>query len=307
MQSWSSQRRADCELLSALIVDRVVCDAIALGCLLHENLSDVSKFLRAVSQQRYVTRHVVALSSAVANRKHSEVDNEFRITKRHWRTSTALCVASTVHRRNSRICRCASRAAAVTGTSVRITIITAHARGRSCEAVTMAIMVTRITADKAKTASPIKHVIILIGENRGLDHTFGVYSRRARADPSRTCCRRASSTRTERRAELRAGAAVLGRGSAVVLYRRARNREVALQRDQPDAAAEHQRHADRAERHRRLRSRRSPKPASKRTWIRPISISSTTGFSGLPTGVLDTRVPGAGSARTDRSRCRARA
>src|ERR1700745_2566637 len=30
-------------------------------------------------------------------------------------------------------------------------------------------------ADKVKTASPIKHVIILIGENRGLDHTFGVY------------------------------------------------------------------------------------------------------------------------------------
>src|SRR5579862_1725211 len=25
------------------------------------------------------------------------------------------------------------------------------------------------------TTSPIKHVIILIGENRGLDHTFGVY------------------------------------------------------------------------------------------------------------------------------------
>ncbi|MET0219620.1 MAG: phosphoesterase, partial [Tardiphaga sp.] len=26
-----------------------------------------------------------------------------------------------------------------------------------------------------KTASPIKHVIVLIGENRGVDHTFGVY------------------------------------------------------------------------------------------------------------------------------------
>jgi phospholipase C len=26
-----------------------------------------------------------------------------------------------------------------------------------------------------KTASPIKHVIVLIGENRGIDHTFGVY------------------------------------------------------------------------------------------------------------------------------------
>ena len=30
-------------------------------------------------------------------------------------------------------------------------------------------------ADKFKTATPIKHVIVLIGENRGLDHTFGVY------------------------------------------------------------------------------------------------------------------------------------
>lgn len=29
--------------------------------------------------------------------------------------------------------------------------------------------------DEAKTETPIKHVIILIGENRGLDHTFGVY------------------------------------------------------------------------------------------------------------------------------------
>ena len=31
-------------------------------------------------------------------------------------------------------------------------------------------------ADSIKTASPIKHIIILIGENRGLDHTFGVYT-----------------------------------------------------------------------------------------------------------------------------------
>jgi phospholipase C len=29
--------------------------------------------------------------------------------------------------------------------------------------------------DAVRTESPIKHVIILIGENRGLDHTFGVY------------------------------------------------------------------------------------------------------------------------------------
>jgi phospholipase C len=34
-------------------------------------------------------------------------------------------------------------------------------------------------AAKISTTSPIKHVIILIGENRGLDHTFGVYKPRS--------------------------------------------------------------------------------------------------------------------------------
>jgi phospholipase C len=33
----------------------------------------------------------------------------------------------------------------------------------------------RDAAASLKTGSPIKHIIILIGENRGLDHTFGVY------------------------------------------------------------------------------------------------------------------------------------
>jgi phospholipase C len=35
-------------------------------------------------------------------------------------------------------------------------------------------------ADNFKTETPIKHVIILIGENRGLDHTFGVYKPKGR-------------------------------------------------------------------------------------------------------------------------------
>jgi phospholipase C len=35
-------------------------------------------------------------------------------------------------------------------------------------------------ADALKTQSPIKHVIILIGENRGTDHTFGVYRPKGR-------------------------------------------------------------------------------------------------------------------------------
>src|SRR5262249_16375697 len=33
-----------------------------------------------------------------------------------------------------------------------------------------------------ETATPIKHVIILIGENRGLDHTFGVYKPKGRGE-----------------------------------------------------------------------------------------------------------------------------
>jgi phospholipase C len=37
-------------------------------------------------------------------------------------------------------------------------------------------------SDSAKTASPIKHVIILIGENRGLDHTFGVYKPKGKGE-----------------------------------------------------------------------------------------------------------------------------
>src|ERR1700744_5962040 len=35
-------------------------------------------------------------------------------------------------------------------------------------------------ADSIRTESPIKHVIILIGENRGTDHTFGVYKPKGR-------------------------------------------------------------------------------------------------------------------------------
>jgi phospholipase C len=37
-------------------------------------------------------------------------------------------------------------------------------------------------AAQADTKSPIKHVIILIGENRGLDHTFGVYIPKGRGE-----------------------------------------------------------------------------------------------------------------------------
>src|SRR5882672_3465512 len=51
-------------------------------------------------------------------------------------------------------------------------------------------------ADSIKTASPIKHVIILIGENRGFDHTFGVYIPKGKKQQSPTFYQRVSSIST---------------------------------------------------------------------------------------------------------------
>lgn len=45
-------------------------------------------------------------------------------------------------------------------------------------------------AAQAETKSPIKHVIILIGENRGLDHTFGVYRPKGKGETISTFCPR---------------------------------------------------------------------------------------------------------------------
>jgi len=74
-------------------------------------------------------------------------------------------------------------------------------------------------ADGVKTASPIKHVIILIGENRGLDHSFGVYKPKGKGQ---TISKPAVEGHRHRgrfaRSELRAGAAVLGRRPQPTFY-----------------------------------------------------------------------------------------
>ena len=48
--------------------------------------------------------------------------------------------------------------------------------------------------DKVDTATPIKHVIILIAENRTFDYIYGMYQP-ARASPCRTRCPRGSLIR----------------------------------------------------------------------------------------------------------------
>src|SRR5580700_12285067 len=91
--------------------------------------------------------------------------------KTNWRTTTALCIASTI--------AFATAAHAASPLSLldqliadlendlRILSLTGNNNNNNNK--------DKDPANTAKTASPIKHVIILIGENRGLDHTFGVY------------------------------------------------------------------------------------------------------------------------------------
>ena len=52
--------------------------------------------------------------------------------------------------------------------------------------------------DQQQTETPIKHVIVLIGENRTFDHLFATYVPRA-GIRSRTCFPKGSSKRTARR------------------------------------------------------------------------------------------------------------
>ena len=84
-----------------------------------------------------------------------------------WRTTTALCVASTI------AVASASYAASDWGKSNWDKRL--HPNPFKDQADKNKDKKDKDPADKVKTASPIKHVIVLIGENRGLDHTFGVY------------------------------------------------------------------------------------------------------------------------------------
>jgi phospholipase C len=77
--------------------------------------------------------------------------------KRHWRTTTALCIAS--------IALATTAYAGQSGLNALFAEINEVAEGGH----------DHHHGEGAKTASPIKHVIVLIGENRGLDHTFATY------------------------------------------------------------------------------------------------------------------------------------
>jgi phospholipase C len=99
--------------------------------------------------------------------------------KNHWRTTTALCIASTIA-----VAATTAYASSLGGLSnwdKRFHLNRFHKlfaeieNGKNNDGGSK-------DKDKTKTASPIKHVIVLIGENRGLDHTFGVYKPKGKGE-----------------------------------------------------------------------------------------------------------------------------
>ena len=97
-----------------------------------------------------------------------------------------------------------------------------------------------------KTASPIKHVIVLIGENRGLDHTFGVYKPKGKGETISNLLSKGIVNEDGTPGPNFALAQQFSVAAQPSYYIGAPTvGKVALQPDQPDAAAEHQRRADR--------------------------------------------------------------
>ena len=84
--------------------------------------------------------------------------------KTHWRTTTALCIATTIALATT------AYAANLGGAIEHLVADLEHGNNGNNNNGN-----NKGASAGVKTASPIKHVIVLIGENRGLDHTFGVY------------------------------------------------------------------------------------------------------------------------------------
>jgi phospholipase C len=155
---------------------------------------------------------------------------------------------------------------------------------------------TKDAAAEFKTESPIKHVIILIGENRGFDHTFGVYKPKGKGETV---------------SNILSKGIVNEDGTPGPNYGLAQQYAVAPQSSwyvgPPDSAKTAY----------NTSSNLMPQPNTNGAPTAPLTtLSGTgpftfippeadiepanafelmTGATGLPTGVLDTRVPGAGT------------
>jgi len=153
------------------------------------------------------------------------------------------------------------------------------------------------TDNSAKTQSPIKHVIVLIGENRGFDHTFGIYKPKGKGQTV---------------SNLLSKGIINIDGSAGPNIALSQQFSVATQANWYFGAPKASKFAYNA-------TNVMPQPntngapsgtsttgapftnvaAVQATGETDINVADvellTTGATGLPTGVLDTRVPGAGT------------
>jgi phospholipase C len=212
---------------------------------------------------------------------------------RRWRATTALCVAS--------VMAVAPVASAADGSIGRSNWD--HRLHRNPYKVVQDILQKisndangkKDPSDGVKTASPIKHVIILIGENRGLDHTFGVYKPKGQGQTI---------------SNLLSKGIVNEDGSPGPNFVQAQQFAVAAQPSfyigapamakspysptnvmpQPNTAGTPSAQRDTAAPFKTIAE------ASVEKDMDPADLDIlTTGFSGLPTNSLDTRVPGAGT------------
>jgi phospholipase C len=151
------------------------------------------------------------------------------------------------------------------------------------------------SASKLKTSSPIKHVIVLIGENRGLDHTFGVYKPKGKGQTI---------------SNLLSKGIVKADGTPGPNFSQAQQFSVAAQPSYYIGATTIQKSP-----YNPINLMPQPNtngaPSAQRDTGAPFKTIAeasieqdiekadlnilTTGATGLPTGVTDTRVPGAGS------------
>lgn len=161
---------------------------------------------------------------------------------------------------------------------------------------TSGIAASKDPAASVKTKSPIKHVIILIGENRGFDHTFGVYKPKGRGQTISN---------------------ILSKGIVDIDGNPGTNYSLSQQYSVSPQTSYYIGVKKSAKTPYSVATNLMPQPntngapsaqsatgtpfatiaeASVEHDIEPQYLSLlTTGATGLPTGVLDTRVPGAGS------------
>ena len=211
---------------------------------------------------------------------------------RRWRATTALCVAS--------VMAVSPVASAAEGVGVSAWDKKLHPNPYKVvqdilQKISNDANGTKNPSDGVKTASPIKHVIILIGENRGLDHTFGVYKPKGQGQTI---------------SNLLSKGIVNEDGSPGPNFAQAQQFAVAAQPSfyigaadmakspygptnvmpQPNTAGTPSAQSDTGAPFKTIAE------ASIEKDIASGDLSFlTTGFSGLPTNSLDTRVPGAGT------------